>query len=87
MSTDSESDSIDEHAELCAYIPLRAYVIFCPVIHILDIIFLLLSIIGVILEFTILLRGVTSTDEVSNLLQNLYGQPLYSYVHKYMYYM
>jgi len=46
------------------YIPLKAYVIFCPLLHILDVIFLLLSITGVVLEFT-LLRVANTTDEVS----------------------
>jgi len=55
---------IENYAKMHARIPLRAYVVFYPVIHILDIIFLLLSITGVILEFT-LLRSATTTDEVS----------------------
>ena len=46
------------------YVPLKAYVIFCPLLHILDFIFLLLSITGVVLEFT-LLRSANTTDEVS----------------------
>ncbi|XP_065887997.1 uncharacterized protein [Dysidea avara] len=44
------------------YVPLKAYVIFCPLLHILDFIFLPLSITGVVLEFT-LLRSANTTDE------------------------
>ena len=58
------TEDIEQYANMYQFIPLRAYVIFCPPVHILDMIFLLLSIIGVILEFT-LLRRATSTDEVS----------------------
>lgn len=54
----------EKHAELHAHIPLRAYVIFYPITHILDIVFLLISITGVVLEFTVL-RSATSTDDVS----------------------
>jgi len=45
------------------YIPLKAYLIFFPPLHVLDVIFLLLSICGVVLEFTVL-RTTTTTDEV-----------------------
>jgi len=54
------------------YIPLKAYAIFCPPLHILDIVFLLLSISGVVLEFTVL-RSATATDEVCNTLSLLYS--------------
>ena len=46
------------------YIPLKAYIVFFPLIHVLDITFLLLSITGIILVFT-LLRAARTTDEVN----------------------
>ena len=49
--------------------------IFCPLVHILDMLFLLLSIFGVVLEFT-LLRSATSTDEVSIYIATLELQNL-----------
>ena len=66
--TSADIRRIEKYTGMNEYIPLRAFVIFCPVMHSLDIIFLLLSIGGVTLEFTVL-RKVTTTDEVSNELK------------------
>ena len=63
--TSADREQIKKYAEVNELFSFRAYVIFYPVMHSLDIIFLLLSICGVILEF-ILLRKATTTDEVSN---------------------
>lgn len=53
---------VNESKHVYPYIPIQAYVVFCPVKHIIDVIFLLLSITGIILQFT-LLRTATTTDE------------------------
>jgi len=53
----------EECANKDLYIPLKAYLIFCPPIHILDIIFMILTISGVVLVFT-LMRSASTTDEV-----------------------
>jgi len=62
-------DDIEEYANMHQFIPLKAYLIFCPPMRILDTIFLLLSITGVSLEFTVL-RSATNTDEVSAVMQS-----------------
>ena len=62
--TSADRIQIHKYAEMNEHISVRAYLIFCPVMHSLDIIFFLLSISGIILEFA-LLREVTTTDGVS----------------------
>lgn len=56
-------DEIERYARMHPRIPLKAYVIFCPPIHVLDTLFLVLAIVGIILQFT-LLRISSDTDEV-----------------------
>ena len=58
---------VNQNTHVYPYIPIQAYVVFCPMKHIIDMIFLILSITGIILQFT-LLRSATTTDEVKQVL-------------------